>query len=338
MSRLSSTGSQIVILRIIIGLVLFMLASGSIADEIRPGYLELNEQGENIFSVIFKIPKNKDKRLHIDAEFPAGCVNKSDVISQSVNNASLQRWYIQCVNKVVGQRVSIKGLAASNTDILLRLKWLDGSVATAMLKPSRPFYDIPVKSSAFDIAMTYLMLGTEHILLGVDHLLFVFALLLIVDGTRRLVATITAFTLAHSITLGAATLELVHVPQQPVEAVIALSILFLAVELIHSKQGRQGMAEKWPWLVAFIFGLLHGFGFAGALAEIGLPQQAIPLALVFFNIGVELGQLFFVAIVLVLFWVASVKQAAFFRRYEFAVIYGIGGFSSCWLIERIVSF
>ena len=220
----------------------------------------------------------------------------------------------------------------------MRLSWLDGAVATALLKPSHPYYNIPTKSVAVEIALTYLVLGAEHILQGVDHLLFVFTLLLIVVGVRRLVATITAFTLAHSLTLGAATLGWVHVPQQPVEALIALSILFLAVELIHGKQGRQGMAEKWPWLVAFIFGLLHGFGFAGALSEIGLPQQAIPLALVFFNIGVELGQLLFVATVLILFWVLRVKQWVIFRRAEMLVIYAIGSFSAFWLIERTLLF
>ena len=338
MPQRNSAGSPVMISRIICGLFLLLLANGLVADEIRPGYLELNEQGENTFSVIFKIPKNKNQRSSIEAEFPADCVAKSDLISQVINGASLQRWYIQCADKLVGQRISLKGLAASNTDILLRLKWLNGSVATALLKPSQPFYDIPTESSAFDIAVTYMMLGTEHILRGIDHLLFVFALLLIVNNTRRLVATITAFTLAHSITLGASTLGLVYMPQQPVEALIALSILFLAVELVHGKQGKQGMAAKWPWLVAFIFGLLHGFGFAGALAEIGLPQQAIPLALVFFNIGVELGQLLFVAGVLVLFWLLGKKYSALLRRAEIVVIYGIGGFSSYWLIERILFF
>ncbi|MEZ0154593.1 MAG: HupE/UreJ family protein [Candidatus Reddybacter sp.] len=306
-----------------------------------PGYLELNERGENTFSVVFKVPKNKKTKkqyLLVDVEFPAGCIAKSNVISQSINGAVLQRWYIQCGDKLVGRRISIKGLAMSNTDILLRLKWLDGSVATALLKPAHPFYEIPVKSNVIEIAATYLLLGTEHILEGIDHLLFVFALLLIVKSKRCLVATLTAFTFAHSITLSMATLGLVHVPQQPVEAAIALSILFLAVELIHGKQGKSGMAEKWPWLVAFVFGLLHGFGFAGALAEIGLPQQAIPLALVFFNLGVELGQLLFVTTVFILSRVLRLKQCAFFQRAEDALIYGIGGFSSYWLIERIMFF
>jgi len=167
----------------------------------------------------------------------------------------------------------------------------------------------------------------------------VFALLLIVNGWRRLVGTITAFTLAHSITLFAATLGWVHVPQAPVEAVIALSILFLATEIIHNRQGRPGMAKRFPWLVAFIFGLLHGFGFAGALAEIGLPQQSIPLALLFFNVGVEFGQLLFVAAVVTAGWVLRKLIAEkTLQGSEVAASYLIGSLSAYWVIERTYSF
>ena len=325
--------------RIVISFVLLLLANVSIADEIRPGYLELNEQGPNAFSVLWKVPQNKNQRSDLEAHFPVSCTNESEITSQTINNARLQRWYIYCAEKIVGQRISIEDPDNSNTDMLLRIKWLDGSVSTALLKPSRPFYDVPDRSSTIDIATTYLGLGIEHILLGVDHLLFVFALLLIVNNTRRLIITITAFTLAHSITLGAATLGLVYVPQQPVEAVIALSILFLAVELVHGKQGRPGYAARWPWLVAFIFGLLHGFGFAGALAEIGLPQQAIPLALIFFNVGVEVGQLLFVlVIVLFTLMLHRLKLTKLLNRAETVVVYSIGGLSSFWLFERVSLF
>ena len=148
------------------------------------------------------------------------------------------------------------------------------------------------------MAGVYLKLGVEHILFGVDHLLFVLALLIITDGTMRLIKTVTAFTVAHSITLTAATLGFVHVPQPPVEATIALSIVFVAAEIVHQRGGREGITARAPWVVAFTFGLLHGFGFAGALSEIGLPQGDIPLALLFFNVGVEVGQLLFIAAVL----------------------------------------
>jgi len=336
--RLNSAGGQIMLARSIIVFILFSLANITTGDEMRPAYLELTQQGENIFAIVWKVPLNKNQQSVIKSVFPTGCSHQSELVSQTIGNARLQRWYMHCAGELVGQRIAVEGLRPSNTDVLLRLKWLDGSVATALLKPSRSYYEIPARSSAVDIALTYLVLGAEHILQGVDHLLFVFALLLIVVGVRRLVATITAFTLAHSLTLGAATLGWVYVPQQPVEAVIALSILFLAVELIHGKEGRQGMAAKWPWLIAFVFGLLHGFGFAGALSEIGLPQQAIPLALVFFNVGVELGQLLFVATVLILFWALRLKQSVFYERAETLAVYAIGSFSSFWLIERVMLF
>ena len=159
------------------------------------------------------------------------------------------------------------------------------------------------------------MLGVEHILFGVDHLLFVLALLILVKGWRKLVGTITAFTVAHSITLAAATLGFVHVPSKPVEATIALSIVFVACEIVHRRQGRSGLTETWPWVIAFSFGLLHGLGFASALREVGLPQNAIPLALLFFNIGVELGQLLFIGVVMAVIALA-VRAARNFSRSE----------------------
>jgi len=156
---------------------------------------------------------------------------------------------------------------------------------------------------------------------------------------RRLLWTITAFTLAHSITMVGATLGFVSMPQKPVEAIIALSILFLAMEIVHEKQGKIGLTSRFPWLIAFIFGLLHGFGFAGALAEIGLPQQAITLALIFFNIGVELGQLMFVAVVVLVGWILQhLKYPNLLEKAETVVVYVIGGLSAFWVIERLSTF
>ena len=190
--------------------------------------------------------------------------------------------------------------------------------------------------SLVEVIRTYTMLGVEHILLGIDHLLFVFALLLLVPGRRMLIWTITSFTLAHSVTLAAATLGWVRVPQAPVEAVIALSILFVAMEIVHWKQGRPGITRRWPWLVAFTFGLLHGFGFAGALSEIGLPEHAIPLSLLFFNLGVEAGQLMFIAAVLLL-W-AGLGRLRFPQWAWRVPVYAIGSLAAFWTIERIAGF
>jgi hydrogenase/urease accessory protein HupE len=211
-------------------------------------------------------------------------------------------------------------------------------VQTTRVKPAEPYFIVSGSSGKLALSATYLWLGIEHILLGMDHLLFVFALMLIVSGTRRLVLTITAFTVAHSITLAGATLGYVHVPQQPVEAMIALSILFLAMEIIHSRRGRPGYVERWPWVVAFIFGLLHGFGFAGALAEVGLPEHAIPFALVFFNIGVELGQLAFVGVVMLSAWLLHRINAFPLRSAEILTTYLIGGIAAYWTIDRVAGF
>ncbi len=224
------------------------------------------------------------------------------------------------------------------TDVLVRLERADGTTQVTRLSPSEPSFVVEAAPSAMQVAGTYLGLGVEHILLGIDHLLFVLALLILVEGTRRLVATITAFTVAHSLTLGAATLGFVHVPQTPVEAIIALSIVFVATEIVRSRHGSPGLTQRWPWIVAFTFGLLHGFGFAGALTEIGLPAQAVPLALLFFNVGVELGQLAFIAAVALVMVAArrlALPQPAWAWRVP---AYGIGALAAYWTIERVERF
>jgi hydrogenase/urease accessory protein HupE len=201
---------------------------------------------------------------------------------------------------------------------------------------------VPSQPNSLEVARTYFLFGVEHILLGIDHLLFVLALLLLVNGTRRIIATVTAFTLAHSITLAGATLGFVHMPGPPIEAAIALSIAFVASEIIHGRQGRAGLTERYPWVVAFTFGLLHGFGFSAALTEIGLPQNSIPIALLFFNIGVEIGQLLFIACVFATIAVArqitrrvSVPQVAWARAVP---PYAIGSLAVFWVIQRIAAF
>ena len=325
--------------KIILALALFCLTSLSFADEIRPGYLELKESNQNVYSVLWKVPAKNDKKLNLQLQLPDNCIDKTQANSQLINGAYIQRWITVCAGGLIEQSISIAGLDTTNTDVLLRLEFSTGSSHSVQLTPTNRSYLIQAEASPWQIASTYTRLGTEHILLGVDHLLFVFALLLIVNNTKKLLLTITAFTVAHSITLGAATLGFVHVPQRPVEAVIALSILFLAVEIVHGKQGRPGYAARWPWLVAFIFGLLHGFGFAGALAEIGLPQQAIPLALIFFNVGVEFGQLLFVlGVVLFTLMLHQLKLKKLLNQAETVVIYSIGGLSSFWLFERVSLF
>jgi hydrogenase/urease accessory protein HupE len=220
-------------------------------------------------------------------------------------------------------------------DVLIYVEFSNGEKYSLLLQPTKTTATIPFELSYTSTISTYFKLGVEHILFGFDHLLFVLALLLLSRGTQKLIATVTAFTLAHSITLSLSVLGFVGLPGPPVEAVIALSILFLGVELVNHYQGEQVLSAKRPWIVAFIFGLLHGFGFAGALANIGLPQTGVPLALAFFNVGVEAGQLLFIGSVLLL--IAGIKKIHFTGRYwqPFLAPYAIGSVAAFWVIERV---
>lgn len=311
-------------------------AGMSSAHEVRPGYLRIQQLDAEAYDVIFRVPARGELRLGLYASFPGHCVTRGEARSYQLGGAFVERWVSDCSGGLVGHDVAIDGLSATLTDVLVRFERLDGTTQIARLTPSDYTFTVSNSESWQQLASTYTALGIEHILLGVDHLLFVLALLMIVEGWRKLVVTVTAFTLAHSITLAAATLGLVKVPQAPVEAVIALSILFVAAEIIHWRQGKPGITWRKPWLVAFTFGLLHGFGFAGALTEIGLPEHAIPLALLFFNLGVEAGQLLFIAVV-VLAW--SLLRRITWPEWAWRVpVYGIGTMAAYWTIERILGF
>jgi hydrogenase/urease accessory protein HupE len=238
--------------------------------------------------------------------------------------------------------IEFPNLAASRIDVLVRVERSDGTAQVGRVLPLAPRFLVTASPGAFEVAQTYTVLGIEHILTGIDHLLFVLALLTLVQGTRRLIATITAFTLAHSLTLFAATLGWLNVPGPPVEAVIALSIVFVAGEIVHARQGQPGLTQRWPWIVAFSFGLLHGLGFAGALAEVGLPPLSIPMALLFFNVGVEIGQLIFIAVVLAA--IALARRIARHLKIDApswgwrVPPYAIGGIASFWVVQRVAAF
>lgn len=309
------------------------------ADEIRPAYLEVKESQEKQYNFLLKLPIKGTKQLPISLVMPKNCTTNIEPRIHRVNGALLKQWSMACPKGIYGETLAFKGLAESNTDLLLRLEFLNSTSQSVLLTPSKTSYTIDKEASSFQIVQTYTWLGITHILLGFDHILFVFALLLIVKSMRRLLWTITAFTVAHSITMVGATLGVMSLPQQPVEAMIALSILFLAMEIVHEKQGKVGLTSRYPWLIAFIFGLLHGFGFAGALAEIGLPQQAVTLALLFFNLGVELGQIMFVAaVVLIAYFLKRLNQAPLLQKVETIIVYGIGSLSSFWVFERLSGF
>lgn len=251
------------------------------------------------------------------------------------NAAQVSRWAIDCDTGLLqGAEIRIEGLDATMVDVLVRINWSSGTVMSEILRPSDTSFRI---GSGTAPTWGYLTLGVEHILFGIDHLLFVLGLVLLVPDMWQLVKTITAFTVAHSITLGLSTLGFMYVPQAPVEAVIALSIVFVASELARQNNAQLDVMARYPWIVAFIFGLLHGFGFAGALAEVGLPQTDIPLALLFFNIGVEIGQLGFVATVLGAAWMFHRVVGPAPLWVPRLAAYCIGSVSSFWVIERMVA-
>jgi hydrogenase/urease accessory protein HupE len=319
--------------------LLSFLATAVYAHESRPAYLEINQSETAVFDVLWRRPAIGERVLSMQPVFPPHCTQLGQRARYPQPGALTERWLIDCgTHGLVGHEIGIAGLQTTLTDVLVRLTFADAVTYTQVLRPNLTAFIVEGTPSKWAVSADYFRLGVEHILGGIDHLLFVLALLLIVDGTRRLIATVTAFTIAHSLTLAAATLGWVHVPQQPVEAVIALSIVFVAAEILHVRQGRASMTRRWPWLVAFSFGLLHGFGFAGALAEVGLPQREIPLALLAFNIGVEAGQILFIFAVLVLLYVFKRFAAGPVRWAMPAAAYGIGGMSAYWIIDRVSGF
>ncbi|MFN7571629.1 MAG: HupE/UreJ family protein [Betaproteobacteria bacterium] len=313
------------------------------ADEFKPAYLQLVQRDATDYDVLWKLPAlDETTTLKLRPVFPTGTEEVAERSSTYANGAAVQRWRVRVPNGLAGKSIAFPELATQRVDVLVRVVRTDGTTQLGRLTPWERTFEVTASPGAMEVARTYTLLGIEHILLGFDHLLFVLALLLLVRGVRRLVATITAFTVAHSITLALATLGVVQVPGPPVEACIALSIVFVASEVIHGLQGRPGLTVRYPWLVAFAFGLLHGLGFAGALAEVGLPENQVPTALLFFNIGVEIGQLLFVGAVLAALagWRRLLSGLRMPRPAwaPMAAAYAIGGLASFWLIERIASF
>lgn len=309
------------------------------ADEIRPALLDIKEQNTGLFAVTWKVPTRGGRSLAITPKLPDNLELIGSPIVQNVPGAQIeQATYRSNGEALTGQRIFINGLSALQTDVLLLIQLQGGNQHSAILRPASPEFMIPLQASKLKIAGDYWYMGTVHILQGFDHLLFVLALLLIVSGVKSLVKAVTAFTIAHSITLAAASLGLMGVSGPPVEATIALSIVFLANELIKVNYGQASLTAQYPWIVAFMFGLLHGFGFAGALSEIGLPQNELPLALLMFNVGVELGQLMFIAAVMVLL-VALRKVRIEWPTWAHQLpAYGIGGVAAFWFVERLSGF
>jgi hypothetical protein len=314
--------------------VAFLVAVPVSAHEVRPAYLSLQEEAPGEFSVLFKTPMQGNARLALSALFSGKVENLTPIISHPTGDAMVQTWRMRMAEPLAGQTVLIDGLQSTMTDALVRVQFAGGNSWTARLTPSEPSALIPTSQNAWGVFVAYVRQGIEHIAFGFDHLLFVASLMLIVRDWRMLVKAVTAFTAAHSITLTAATLGWVTLPSPPVEAMIAISIVMVAAEAVRMQRGELSLAIVRPWVVAFAFGLLHGFGFAGALVELGLPQGDIPLALLSFNIGVELGQLAFVTLLLAAVYTVR-RVVTIPRQATVASAYAIGIVAAFWCAERL---
>ena len=301
------------------------------AHEIRPALLQLEEQSEAVFEVRWKQPVADGRRLALEPELPQDCEQQGDEVAKVVEGAILRTWRVSCA--LGSGAISIAGLDNTLTDVFVEIRYLEGEIRRAVIRPGEGGMDL--SSEHYEgAASTYVRLGVEHILSGPDHLLFVAGLLLLAR-LRKLVFVITAFTLAHSLTLALTALGWVQLSAAPVELMIAVSILLLAVEAVRVMDGKDSFTAARPWLVSFGFGLLHGFGFAGALAEIGLPQGAEILALFYFNVGVEVGQLIFVGALLALGYLLLKLIGPHLSTVRRALAYAVGISGAFWVIERL---
>lgn len=316
------------------------LAPEATAHEIRPAFLQVREVEPQVYDFLWKTPARGDMRLALNFVQPDQCANISAPRATLVDGAVIERWRASCQGGLVGKEIAIENLSQTLTDTIVRVELIDRSPHTLRLTPEQPAAVVPDRQPWTDVAGAYFGLGVEHILLGFDHLMFVLALMLLVGDVKRLIGAVTAFTIAHSLTLAGTTFGWVKLASAPVEASIALSIVFVAVEIMRVRSGRDSLTAKLPWLASFAFGLLHGFGFAGALREIGVPEDAAPLALLFFNLGVEAGQLAFIA--------AALAVMMLWRRFSPAIVntergrdlawrapvYVIGATAAFWFVER----
>lgn len=306
------------------------------AHEVRPAYLQIDQIGDARYSVLWRTPLLSGVRLPVILRFSDGIQIVAGPAEQVLPDSVVKRSIIEAPAGLVGQRINFVGLQASITDVMVRVKLEDGTVSTTMVRPSQAWVEVQPRQGFFQVVTLFVVEGIEHILFGFDHLLFVLALMLIVRSTRTLILTITAFTVAHSITLTLATLGWVSLPTGPVEIMIAFSIVLVSAEIVAMERGQTSLTISAPWVVAFAFGLLHGFGFASALKKLGLPQGDIPLALFCFNLGVEIGQLMFVALILA----AAALLRKFLevpRRAVLTSAYSIGIIASYWTLERLYS-
>jgi len=327
--------SSLAIIHLLALLTSLLAAPIASAHELRPAYLELRQTEPDTFDVLWKVPAKGELRLGLYVRFPEDCTEPKLRTVYPTGDAFIERWQVRCPGGLPGKRITVDGLATTLTDVLVRLQWSDGRTQTVRLDAGQTSFVVEAAPDWRQLAVAYTSFGVEHILLGIDHLLFVLGLMMIVRSLGTLVKTITAFTVAHSITLGLAVFGVVNVPPGPVEAAIALSIVFLGVEILRAHRGHKGLTYRFPWIVAFAFGLLHGLGFAGALTSLGLPAADIPVALLFFNVGVEMGQLLFVLFILVLAWPFRFLEVRWPKWSKTLPAYAIGTCATYWFLGRV---
>jgi hypothetical protein len=315
--------------------LLAVLASRASAHEARPAYLEIEETAPGRYRVLWRTPLLSGMRLPVWLKLPDEVRDLTEPAVLELPDSLVERRLIDAGDGgLAGKRINFTGLQATITDVLVRVRMADGRESTVLVNPSRPWVEIAAERGPAAVAAAYVMHGIRHISFGADHLLFVLGLLLIVKDRWMLLKTVTAFTLAHSVTLAAATLGYASAPEAPLNAAIALSILFLGPEIVRSWRGQTSFTIRHPWVVAFLFGLLHGFGFAGALTSAGLPARELPLALVSFNAGVEIGQVGFVLAVLLLERSFRQLEIHWYRWAEALPAYAVGSLGAFWTIQR----
>lgn len=321
--------------------LLTLLLWGNMAEahEVRPAYLQLTEVQPEQFAVLWKQPVLDNRRLPLEPQLPEPCTTLGAITPERTPAALLERWQVRC--DLRSGSIAVTGLTRTLTDVLVSVDYLEGDDHRFVLKPDQPTQDLSATTPGL---WSYLAIGVEHLLFGIDHILFVVALVLYIQGLWPLLKTITAFTVAHSITLAVSVLSLLSVPQAPVEAIIALSIVFLARELLLPRERRSHLTMRSPWIMAFGFGLLHGFGFAGALADIGLPREQLAGALLLFNLGIELGQLLVVALMLAAGWLLGKMLRQPNQGFgwpqsspvTFPAALILGSIAAYWTIDRIL--
>lgn len=321
-------------MRLIAGIILWLVMGlSALAHEVRPAYLNIVPKSDSEFAVTWKQPVVDGSRLKITPTFPEDCTETSSHELSMTGATVIEQWSIQCGLK--SGIISLEGLDRTLTDAFLQIEYLDGETVSTVLKPYNLSLDLSAKTPS--AAQAYVVIGIEHVIFGWDHLLFITGLVLLVSA-RQIIGVATAFTVAHSITLAVTALGFVSVPSRPVEILIAASIVLLAIEVIRKHQGQVSLAVKRPWMIAFFIGLIHGFGFAGALADIGLPRGQELLSLFLFNIGVEIGQIAIILVLLAVLFVVTKLSKPARKPTEILVTYGIATIGMFWVIERMSAY